>query len=141
MAASQVCGLILTLAIGSPVAATALTARHVSLPKIGWNAAHNDFVFRCVSEYVRDQMPIRSRSPPATRQRALELLASSPAGCSEAILAAHGFTVKHLVELVRAGLATAKIERMVAGGHPMEVTVVRITDAGRQVLGSRDADP
>ena len=60
-------------------------------------------------------MPIRSRSPPATRQRALELLASSPAGCSEAILAAHGFTVKHLVELVRAGLATAKIERMVAG--------------------------
>jgi hypothetical protein len=76
----------------------------------------------------------RTRSPAATRRRAGELLAASPSGCSEAILAAHGFAIKRVVELIRAGLATAKIERMVAGIHPMEVTVVRITDAGRQAL-------
>ena len=29
---------------------------------------------------------------------------------------AHGFTVEQLVELVRAGLAMATVERMVAGG-------------------------
>jgi hypothetical protein len=51
----------------------------------------------------------RRRSPPATRRRALELLASCPAGCSEAVLAAHGFEVKQVVALVRAGLATARI--------------------------------
>jgi hypothetical protein len=88
-------------------------------------------------------MPTRSRkrSPPATRQRALELLASCPAGCSEAILAAHGFTVKQMVGLVRGGLATVKIERMVAGGRPMEVTLVRITEAGRRVLSPGRAKP
>jgi hypothetical protein len=62
------------------------------------------------------------------------LLASCPAGCSEAVLAAHGFEVKQVVALVRAGLATARIERMVAGGRSMEVTLVRITDAGRRLL-------
>jgi hypothetical protein len=66
-------------------------------------------------------------------------VASSPAGCSEAVLAAHGFAVKQIVELIQTGLATAKIERMVAGGKPMEVTFVRITEAGRQTL-SNSAD-
>jgi hypothetical protein len=64
------------------------------------------------------------------------LLASSPAGCSEAVLAAHGFAVKQIVELIQAGLATAKIERMVAGGKPMEVAFVRVTEAGRQTLSN-----
>jgi hypothetical protein len=54
----------------------------------------------------------RKRIPPATRRRALELLAASREGATEAILLAQGFTVELLVELVRAGLATAKAERM-----------------------------
>ena len=37
------------------------------------------------------------------RRRALELLAASPDGCTEAIMLAHGFTVEMLVELIRAG--------------------------------------
>jgi hypothetical protein len=37
---------------------------------------------------------------------ALELLAASPQGCTEALLSAHGVTVKILADLVRAGLAT-----------------------------------
>jgi hypothetical protein len=39
-----------------------------------------------------------------------------------------------LVELIRAGLATAHVERMRAGNRPIEVTRVRITDVGRRVL-------
>ena len=45
----------------------------------------------------------RKRGPPATRGRALELLAASPDGCTEAIMIAHGFTVGVLANLVRSG--------------------------------------
>jgi hypothetical protein len=76
----------------------------------------------------------RNRRPPVTRRRALELLAASRDGCTEAIMLAHGFKVEMLADMIRAGLATAKIEHMVAGNRPMEVVRVRITDAGRQVL-------
>jgi hypothetical protein len=76
----------------------------------------------------------RKRVPPATRRRALELLASCRDGCTEAILLAHGFTVAQMVELVRAGLATATAERLVAGRRTLEVARVRITEAGRRML-------
>jgi hypothetical protein len=76
----------------------------------------------------------RKRSPPASRRRALELLASCRDGCTEAVLLAHGFTIDMLVKLIRAGLATAGTERVVVGGRPMEVTRVRMTEAGRQSL-------
>ena len=49
----------------------------------------------------------------------------------------HGFTIDLLVELVRSGLATANTERMVAGGRPIEVTRVRITDAGQRTHEDR----
>ena len=39
-----------------------------------------------------------------------------------------------MVELVKAGLATTKRERMVADGRQTGVVRVRITDAGRQAL-------
>jgi capsid protein len=50
---------------------------------------------------------------------------------------AHGVTVEQMVDLVRAGLATAKTEPVVAGGRTMEVARVRITDAGRRALAER----
>jgi hypothetical protein len=53
----------------------------------------------------------RKRVTPATRRRALELLASCPDGCTEAMMLAHGFTVEQLSRLVRGGLATAGAER------------------------------
>jgi fructose-1-phosphate kinase PfkB-like protein len=40
-----------------------------------------------------------------------------------------------MVEFIRAGLATAKAERVVAGGKTIEVTRVRITEAGRAGAG------
>ena len=84
---------------------------------------------------MRCQQPIRAagaaRSPSAA---ALELLAASPDGCSEAIMLAHGFTVDFLVDLIRTGMATTWTERVVAGGRTMEVARVRITEVGRRAL-------
>ena len=74
------------------------------------------------------------RVPTPDRRRALELLAASPDGATEAMMVARGFTVAQIVELVRAGLASAKAERVVAGGKSIEVARVRITDAGRRAL-------
>ena len=49
----------------------------------------------------------------------------------------HRFTIPQMVELVRAGLATATAERVVAGNRSVEVATMRITDAGRQFLARR----
>ncbi len=76
----------------------------------------------------------RSRGPKPDRRRALELLASCRDGCTEAIMLAHGFTIEQMVEMVRAGLATAQAERVVAGGRTLEVARVRITAEGRKAL-------
>jgi len=72
--------------------------------------------------------------PNPDRRRALELLAGSRYGYTKAILRAHGFSMDMMVELVKAGLATTKRERMVADGRQTGVVRVRITDAGRQAL-------
>jgi hypothetical protein len=64
------------------------------------------------------------------------LLADCPQeGCTEAIMLAHGFTIEQMVELVRAGLATATAQRVKAGRERMEIAMLRITDAGRWALG------
>ena len=59
----------------------------------------------------------RRHGPQPDRRRALELLASCRDGCTEAMMLAHGFTIPQMVELVRAGLATATAERLVAGSR------------------------
>jgi hypothetical protein len=48
---------------------------------------------------------------------------------------ANGVTVDQMVELVRAGLATATPQRVKAGRERMEVATLRITEAGRKALG------
>ena len=72
--------------------------------------------------------------PKPDRRRALELLASCPDGCTEAIMLAHGFTTELLVRLVRDGLASVTAENMVAGGQKLEIARVKITAAGRKAL-------
>ncbi len=81
-------------------------------------------------------MPTRRhyRRPNPDRRRALELLAGSRYGYTKAILRAHGFSIDMMVDLVKAGLATTKRERMVAGGRQTDIVRVRITEAGRQAL-------
>jgi hypothetical protein len=74
------------------------------------------------------------RSPKPDRRRALELLAGSRDGMTEAMLAAHGFRVKQMVELVRTGLAAAYSQRVIVGRRTIEIARMKITEAGRQAL-------
>jgi hypothetical protein len=69
--------------------------------------------------------------------RALALLAKSPAGCPEGLLAAHGVSIDDMVGLVRSGLATASGERTRAGDGQIEVATLTITEAGRKAIGER----
>jgi len=76
----------------------------------------------------------RQRSPNSRQRRALELLAASPDGCTEAMMVAHGFTIEMMVDLVCDGLASAHVERVVAGNHTIEVACAKITHAGLMAL-------
>ena len=76
----------------------------------------------------------RRRGPKPDRRRALELLAASPEGCTEALMFANGFTAELLIELVRAGLASAHAKRMVADGKMTEVARMKLSEAGWQAL-------
>jgi hypothetical protein len=70
----------------------------------------------------------------AEDKRALQLLAGSPHGCTEAIMLAHGFTAETLGRLIVDGLATAAPGIMYAGNRPIEVTRLTISDLGRQAF-------
>jgi hypothetical protein len=76
-------------------------------------------------------MPKPNRIPKPTRRRALELLASCRDGCTEAIMLARGLSIDMMVELVRAGLATATAERVVAGNRSLS----RLRRCGSQMRG------
>ena len=73
---------------------------------------------------------MQTRPMTADERRLLELLAESANGATDALLQAHGFTLGMMVDVVRAGLATATAERVLAAGRPVESTRVWITDAG-----------
>ena len=87
--------------------------------------------------YPKQPTERRRRGPKPDRRRALELLASSPDGCSEAVMLARGFTVEQMDELHRAGLATTNAEREAMGARTIELARVRITEAGRSTLSKR----
>jgi hypothetical protein len=50
----------------------------------------------------------RRHGPQPDRRRALELLAGSRDGCTEAIMLAHGFSIDLMVELIKAGARNGK---------------------------------
>jgi hypothetical protein len=75
-------------------------------------------------------MTTRSHGLNGEQRRALDMLAGSPHGCTEAALRAHGFTVGLLA--VRTGLAVARPEIVKAGGRTLSMLRLTITDAGRQ---------
>jgi hypothetical protein len=70
----------------------------------------------------------------ADHVRALELLVSSPEGCTDAVLTAHGFTPELIAELTRAGLARFEVEQILLDGRQIDVPRIRITDVGRLAL-------
>jgi putative heme iron utilization protein len=61
------------------------------------------------------------------RRRALVLIADAPDGVTEQVLLAHDVTTKQIVALIEEGLATARADRVGAGGREIEVRRVRIT--------------
>jgi hypothetical protein len=67
-------------------------------------------------------------------RHALELLTIDPRGLAEPLLHTYGFSHKMLAGLVRSGLATAQRQTVRVSGQPVEVTRVRITEAGMQAL-------
>jgi hypothetical protein len=80
--------------------------------------------------------PPRKRHLGAEQRRALQLLASSPFGVSEATMFAQGFNRRMLASLIRAGLATAQPENIKAGSQSLGRSRgrVMITEAGRRAL-------
>ena len=78
----------------------------------------------------------RSRDLNCEQRRALDMLAGSPHGCTEEILRAHGFTVRLLAGIVRAGFAVAQPEIVKAGGRTLSMLRLTITDLGQQALAS-----
>ena len=71
---------------------------------------------------------------PSTHRRALELLAAAPAGCTEALLQAHGISAEVIAVLRRSGWATANTRPMQVGRRTISVTTLWITPAGRVAL-------
>jgi hypothetical protein len=80
---------------------------------------------------------VRTRGGWKTGRHALEILASSSDGCTEAMLLAQGFKPDTLATLVRGGFATIHAERVRAGAEWIEVRRLKISDAGRRVIGRR----
>jgi len=81
---------------------------------------------------------VRRRNPNPGGGRALELLAAAgPDGLTEAMMMTHGFTVRTMVMLVRAGLASVTVDRDRQGKMRMEIARVHITTAGRRVLAEK----
>ena len=70
-------------------------------------------------------------------RRALELLADSPDGSTEALMLAHGITSRVIAGLVDTGLATSTTEPILAGCRPVVVTRIRITYRGHVALERR----
>jgi arylamine N-acetyltransferase len=79
-------------------------------------------------------MTTRSNGQNGEQRRALDMLAGSPNGCTEAALRANGFTVALLAKIVRSGLAVASPEIVKAGGRTLSMLRLTITDTGRQAL-------
>ena len=69
------------------------------------------------------------------RRRLLGLLATADDGCTAELLLALGFTPDLVLGVVRAGLATAQTENVLAGGRAVVVSRVRITEVGRLAAG------
>jgi hypothetical protein len=67
-------------------------------------------------------------------RRTLEMLVDAPNGLSESALLGHDVSIEDIVDLGKYGLATAKRERLIIGGMPVEITRLYITKAGRQAL-------
>jgi hypothetical protein len=68
------------------------------------------------------------------QRRALQLVARSPNGCTEALMLAHGFELKMLDKLASEGLTKTEAHDTMAGSRRMKVVWLQITAAGRKAI-------
>jgi len=78
---------------------------------------------------------VSQRKLNTAQARALTLLAASPQGVAEGLLAAHGTSIDTMLELIKSGFATAVGERVRCSDRWIEVARVEITDAGCKAIG------
>jgi hypothetical protein len=72
-----------------------------------------------------------------SRRALLELLAGAgAAGCDTSALLALGFGVPDIYELVRAGIAAPSAQRVANGARELDLSRLRITEAGRAAQGA-----
>jgi hypothetical protein len=76
--------------------------------------------------------PTRKRYLGSEQRRALQLLAGSPFGATEATMVGTGFKRRMLTGLIRAGLAILQCENIKPGDESLGR--VRITETGRRAL-------
>ncbi len=69
-----------------------------------------------------------------SHRRVLEVLAKTPLGCDVNALLTRGFKLETVGDLVRAGLATVRVETVKERDLPIEIARIRITDAGRKAI-------
>jgi hypothetical protein len=70
--------------------------------------------------FARRKRPLTSRA-----REALELLASDPHGATQAFMDGQGFSLRTLVGLVHARLATVQSEIVIAAGERVSMSVAR----------------
>ena len=69
-----------------------------------------------------------------SHRRVLIVLARTQHGCDVNALLTRGFKIETIGNLVRAGLATVRVETVTERGLPIEIARIWITDAGRKAI-------
>ena len=69
-----------------------------------------------------------------SHRRVLRVLAKTQHGRDVNALLTRGFKIETMGDLVRAGLATVRVETVDESGLSIEIARIRITDAGRKAI-------
>jgi len=83
---------------------------------------------------LRSVQLIANTSPSRRQHTSTGATTATVRGCTGAALLDRGFCTGMLADLVRDGLATARLESMRTGKHKIAVARVRITNAGQMAL-------
>jgi hypothetical protein len=84
--------------------------------------------------YPRMMPKPRHQATSTGHRRALQLLASWPNGCPDALLIEQGCSVELMVDLIQMRLATLHTQYVRLERHLMETVRLKITATGRQSL-------
>ena len=109
----------------------------LNVPRLGADAGAPRFACRAAGRELHGDDSMTAPAPPFSdnkRQALAMLVKSGSNGVTTTLLAMQGFPAVLIAELVNRGLATITPTTVRAGGKRIEVSKVRITDAGRRAL-------